>query len=212
MEEKLRVKICGNAEQENFIKVCNLQPYYVGFIFYEKSKRFVANPFKVKQPKGIKAKRVGVFVNSNVQEISSKVKEFNLDIIQLHGDETPEFCTKISKIKPVFKAFQINNNFNFNILTSYYSSCYYFLFDTSSNQYGGSGKKFNWSLLSNYKLEKPFILSGGIGEEDAEIIKKMNHPKMIGIDVNSKFEISPGVKNISKLSKFLNKLNNDAPN
>ena len=206
MSNVLHIKVCGNTQQQNLKEVCNLQPDFVGFIFYDKSKRYVDNLNELKQPLGANAKRVGVFVNASEKEIAQKVEAFDLDYIQLHGDETPVFCEKISSIKPIFKAFQIDNNFNFNILNSYLSSCYVFLFDTSSNQYGGSGKKFDWSLLNDYNLRKPFILSGGINENDVDIIKKLNHPAMMGIDLNSKFETSPGIKDITKLSTFLSNL------
>lgn len=206
MYSKLQIKVCGNTMSQNLAEVCNLQPDFIGFIFYDKSKRFVDNPLNITQPKGSKAKRVGVFVNATIQEIFQNIDKFKLDYIQLHGDESAEFCAKINRNKPVFKAFQVNNNFNFNILSNYLSSCYYFLFDTSSNKYGGSGKKFDWSLLKGYNLDKPFILSGGISEYDVDNIKNINHSKLIGIDLNSKFEISPGIKNIPKLSNFLSKI------
>ncbi len=203
---KLEIKVCGNTEPKNLEQVCSLAPDYVGFIFYNKSKRFVRNPERVKKNIACKAKRVGVFVNESVSYIKQIVCEFNLDLVQLHGNETPEFCQKVSLIKPVFKAFHVNNNFNFDLLNNYKSSCCKFLFDTSSESYGGSGKKFNWSLLSKYKLDKPFLLSGGIGKNDAEKIKELNHPMLIGLDLNSRFETKPGIKNIEMLSAFIKKV------
>lgn len=203
---KLLVKICGNTTTNNLLEVGKLQPDYIGFIFYSNSKRYVANPKDVKQPTHCKAKRVGVFVNADMKDILKKINEFDLDYVQLHGNETPDFCAKINAIRPVFKAFQVNNKFNFNILKGYISSCYYFLFDTFSNQYGGSGKKFDWRIISSYNFHKPFILSGGITEDDVKTIKRLDHPQMIGIDLNSRFEISPGIKDITKLSTFLTKL------
>ena len=206
MSSDLQIKVCGNTHAQNLKSVCDLQPDFIGFIFYDKSKRFVDSADEMKQPLGADAKRVGVFVNASEQEISQRVEKFNLDYIQLHGDETPEFCAIINNIRPVFKAFQINNNFNFNILKDYLSTCYAFLFDTSSNQYGGSGEKFDWGLLQRYNFKKPFMLSGGINDHDVEIINSFDHPSIMGIDLNSKFESSPGIKNITKLSKFLSKL------
>ncbi len=207
MEKKLLIKVCGNTLASNLQQVCKLHPNYLGFIFYSKSKRKVAKPEDIVQPANCKAKRVGVFVNTNEQEIREKVDAYQLDIIQLHGNETPEFCTKINKIRPVFKAFQLNSSFNFSILNNYISACYYFLFDTASNTYGGSGNKFDWNLLKDYQLEKPFILSGGISGDDVELIKKIDHPKLIGLDLNSRFETEPGVKDVPKLSQFLTQLN-----
>ncbi len=203
---KLEIKVCGNTQLKNLKEVCDLQPDYVGFIFYNKSKRFVESPESVARVEGCKTKRVGVFVNATEQLISIKIQEFQLDIIQLHGDETPEFCQKVSAIKPVFKAFQINNNFNFNKLSYYKSACNKFLFDTSSKTYGGSGKKFDWQLLNQYKSDLPFILSGGIGAEDLEKLQKIDHPMFSGIDLNSRFELAPGIKDIPKLTSFINNI------
>ncbi len=202
----LEIKVCGNTEAENLRKVCNLQPDYVGFIFYNKSKRFVGSPESVARVEGCKAKRVGVFVNASIDYIKRRAEDFELDIIQLHGDETTSFCQKVSKIRPVFKAFQINNNFNFNKLSNYKSACNKFLFDTSSKMYGGSGKKFDWQLLDEYKSDLPFILSGGIGSDDLERLQEINHPMFSGIDLNSRFEVSPGIKDIPTLTSFINNI------
>lgn len=202
----LEIKICGITNESNLKEVCSLNPDYVGFIFYSKSKRLVSNIGAIEKMEGCHAKRVGVFVNASEQEIIAKVHDFDLDIIQLHGDETPEFCTKINEIKPIFKAFQINNNFNYNKLKDYLSSTYKFLFDTASITYGGSGQQFDWSLLKDYKLNKPFILSGGITKNDADKIRSIQHPMLAGIDLNSKFEINPGVKDISKLDSFIKQI------
>lgn len=202
----LEIKVCGNTEFKNFSEVCNLNPEYVGFIFYPKSKRYVESPSLITKVESCKSKRVGVFVNATEQEIRDKVIEFNLDFIQLHGDETATLTAKINEFIPAFKTFQINNNFDFNILIPYLSTCYKFIFDTSSKDYGGSGKKFNWELLENYTLHKPFILSGGIEAEDVEKIRTLSHPMLSGIDLNSKFEISPGIKDIPKLSAFIKKI------
>lgn len=206
MKNKLFIKVCGNKEINNLEKVCSLQPDFIGFIFYAKSKRFVTDKANIVQPTNCNAKRVGVFVNATENEIMIKINEFQLDYIQLHGNESSEFCQNINTIRPVFKAFQINDKFKFTKLTSYLSACYYFLFDTGSKYYGGSGKKFDWELLKDYNLKKPFILSGGIGKDDVKKIEQINHPKMIGIDLNSGFEIKPGIKDVEKLKNFLNEL------
>ena len=203
---KLEIKVCGNTEAKNLSDVCKLQPDFVGFIFYEKSKRFVQHQDAIAKNPKCKAKRVGVFVNATLAYIEQVVRDSELDIIQLHGDETPEFCQKVSAIKPVFKAFQINNNFNFNKLSYYKSACNKFLFDTSSKTYGGSGKKFDWQLLNQYKSDLPFILSGGIGTEDLEKLQKIDHPMFSGIDLNSRFELAPGIKDIPKLTSFINNI------
>lgn len=200
---ELEIKVCGNKEVNNLREVINLNPEYIGFIFYDQSKRNVTSTPLIPTSTNYKPKRVGVFVNEGEQMIRSKVDEYKLDIVQLHGDETPEFTGKINDFIPVFKAFQVNNLFNFDSLNSYLSVCYKFLFDTSSKGYGGSGKKFDWELLAHYNSNKPFILSGGIDVQDVALIRNLNHPMLSGIDLNSKFEISPGLKNINKLSTFI---------
>lgn len=205
MQKKLEIKVCGNTDKNNLIQVCALNPEYIGFIFYPYSKRFVKNP-NLTDLVDCKAKRVGVFVNASEEIIIEKINSYDLDYVQLHGDETPGFCAKINEIKPVFKVFQINKEFNFTQVNDYISSCYKFLFDTSSSSYGGSGKKFDWNLLSAYTLEKSFILSGGIGPEDAKTILEIDHPQLSGVDLNSGFEISPGIKDIEALKLFFRQM------
>ena len=204
MKKSLKIKVCGNTQVDNLQEVCNLKPEYVGFIFYPKSKRFVSSPDNVPMSSSCRAKRVGVFVNATQEEITQRVKDYNLDIIQLHGDESPSFCAKINLIRPVFKAFQINNEINNWLLSSYMSVCYKFLFDTKSDGYGGSGKHFDWSILKSYNLSKPFILSGGLKPNDATKLLQIEHPMLEAIDVNSGFELEPGVKNINDLTTFFN--------
>lgn len=205
MTKALKIKVCGNREVNNLKQVAGLNPDYIGFVFYPKSKRVVLAPGD--SFKGLNnVKRVGVFVNATKREIEENTEAYKLDFIQLHGDETPEFCSKIAQIRPVFKAFQINNNFNFSKLNNYLSICYGFVFDATTKHYGGSGKQFDWSKLKEYKWGKPFLLSGGIGPNDIEKIKAFDHPALYGIDINSQFEIEPGVKDINKLEDFFKRL------
>lgn len=181
---------------------------YAGFIFYEKSKRFVEGklgPQIIKAAKGVK--KVGVFVNAHEKYILQKVKEYGLDMLQLHGEESPEFCKKLKKQIPVIKAFKIKGKTDIAETERYSGCCNYFLFDTAGKLYGGNGKLFNWKLLDNYNGNTPFFLSGGIGLEEVEELKKFKHPSWVAIDVNSKFEDAPGVKNIKKLKQFLWDLN-----
>lgn len=206
MDQGLKIKVCGNREVENLKQVGNLMPDYIGFVFYPKSKRVVKSDGYSFQNIASGVRRVGVFVNASIEVIKEKTKAYNLDYIQLHGNESPEFCTKVGHIRPVFKAFQINNDFSFNALNNYLSNCYGFVFDTASEQYGGSGKKFNWQKLEEYKKEKPFLLSGGIGPEDIDSIKGFNHSSLLGIDINSRFEVRPGIKDIDKLTHFFKQL------
>src|SRR6478672_5274597 len=157
----IQIKICGMKFPENITEIAELQPDYFGFIFYERSPRNVIE----KLPEiNSKIKRVGVFVNADFTTIMQKAKEYQLDFIQLHGEESPEFCTTIeSNSLKVIKSFNISKEFNFSILNKYSSSCTHFLFDSKGAAYGGNGKLFDWQLLDNYQLNKTYFLSGGIG-------------------------------------------------
>ena len=206
----MKVKVCGLKQQSNIEELMQLQIDYMGFIFYEKSPRFVninlGFDFIRTIPKHIK--KVGVFVNKNYNSISDKVGLYDLDVIQLHGEESPEICAELKSHAKVMKVFQINEGFDFKQLEKYISAVDYFLFDTPTVNYGGSGKAFNWQLLENYNYNIPFFLSGGIRDEHIEKIKKLKIPQLIGIDINSKFEIEPGLKNTNKIREFIDKLNN----
>lgn len=189
----MKLKICGMKYPENILEVSQLLPDYMGFIFWEKSARF----FDGKMPNLPESvQKVGVFVDATLEEIVSKIKKYNLDLIQLHGNETVEFCKNLKKLgAKIIKVFSVNDDFDFDILKKYEAVCDYFLFDTKGKLPGGNGIVFNWELLEKYNSTKPFFLSGGIGLEDLEKIKKINLP-IHAIDVNSKFEIEPGLKNI----------------
>ena len=203
---KLKVKICGMKDPGNIMEVAKLEPDMMGFIFYKSSIRYVGdvfNPEVIHQlPQGIK--KTGVFVNADLFEIEGKIWKYSLDIIQLHGDESPETCKQLinSGIK-VIKAFKITNEDSFKNCIDYISCTDYFLFDSKN---GGSGNKFDWKLLVNYPLGHPFFLSGGISEDDVSEIKKINNPAFSGIDLNSRFEINPGLKDIKILKKFISEL------
>ncbi len=202
----MKIKVCGMRNSENILNLIALKPDFVGFIFYNKSKRFVAGFPQVEFPAEVK--KVGVFVNESVSEIIKKVNEHKLDLVQLHGDETPQFCDnlKSNQASKIIKAFSVNESFDFDVTKPYENSCNYFLFDTKGKNYGGNGIKFNWKILQNYKGKIPFLLSGGISVNDVLEVNKINHPKFIGIDVNSGFEIEPALKNIEKLKEFKNNL------
>lgn len=194
------IKVCGMRENENIQQLVELQPNYIGFIFYSQSKRFVQENFQLSElPKDIQ--KVGVFVNENREFIKEKIKQYELDCIQLHGDESADFCQEMKKFSTVIKAFGLDENFDFNQLENYKSVCDYFLFDTKTSEYGGSGKSFDWNLLKQVKTEVPFFLSGGISLESISEIKSYldELPFLYALDVNSRFEIKPGLKNIEKL-------------
>lgn len=194
---------------DNIREVSRLNPDYLGLIFYPKSKRNVsdlnANEIKKAIPTGIL--KVGVFVNEVVPEIIRKINIFELDMVQIHGDESPLYCRELKEIGlKVIKSFGVDKNFDFNTLVEYEPYCDYFLFDTKSLNYGGTGSKFDWKLLKNYSYNKPIFLSGGIGPEDADNILKINNLNIHAIDINSKFEKEPAVKNIDLLSMFFHRL------
>ncbi len=206
----MKIKVCGNKYKENIDQVAGLKPDCMGFIFYEPSKRYVTEEFQMPVlPPGIK--KAGVFVNANADYIIDKISKHNLDCIQLHGDEPPYFCRQMQRITCIIKAFGIDDKFDFQSLEAYKESCNYFLFDTKTAEHGGSGQQFDWKLLKKYKQQVPFFLSGGL---DLEAPKKMialteQYPMLHGIDVNSRFEISPGVKDINKLKELIQLVRHD---
>lgn len=199
----MKVKVCGINDLDvmgNLEKIASID--FLGFIFYEESKRFV----KISLPE-IKVKnRVGVFVNETESFIKEKIKQYDLDFVQLHGNESAEFCRRIKKNIPVIKAFGVDSNFAFSILNQFVDAVDYFLFDTKTEKHGGSGVKFNWNLLSNYTLTTPFFLSGGISPNDVSEIKKLSHPAFYGLDLNSGFELEPGIKDVEKVNTFIKEL------
>lgn len=202
----MEIKICGM--KHNTLEVATLQPDYLGFIFYEKSPRNLENEMPQIHPK---IKKVGVFVNEKISMISKKLEEFGLNVIQLHGNESESYCQELKRIHPNierWKAFAVDPNFDFESI-KLFKSVDKILFDTKGKSPGGNGQKFNWELIGDLKLEKPFILSGGINCEDVQSIKnlKEKNPNLVAIDLNSRFEIEPGLKDIEKLQTFIKDLN-----
>lgn len=198
-ERKIKIKICGMKYTNNIVEVSHLQPDYLGFIFYEKSTRYfdgilpnISNSIK----------KVGVFVNETEENIISKIKKYHLDLVQLHGNELPELCKnlQINDVE-IIKVFSVDDDFNFKELEKYETVCDYFLFDTKGKLHGGNGYAFDWNILKKYKSEKPLFLSGGIGIEEIAKIKQLNLP-IYAIDINSKFELQPGLKNCELLNKI----------
>jgi len=198
----MKVKVCGMRDVANINALTELPIDYIGFIFYKQSKRYVAERVDALIPKNIK--KVGVFVNETVENIEQIVQAYSLNVIQLHGDETPEFCRRLhQKGYTIFKAFGIDAAFDFKQLTAYAPYCDYFLLDAKGKSYGGNGVQFNWQLLEHYTVEKPFFLSGGIDAASIPTIQTIKHPQLYGIDINSKFEISPALKNIDKIKQAI---------
>lgn len=205
------IKICGLKYADNIQELVRHSIDMMGFIFYPKSSRFVAENLDVSVLKNIpkNIKKVGVFVQPSLEEIKQKMEAYQLDIIQLHGDESPDFCEQIKNLNMcVMKAFQVDEKFNFSGLNSYQKHCDYFLFDTKTTAYGGSGKAFDWSLLNRYLLTTPFFLSGGIGLENSDEALSFHHPQLVGFDINSKIEIKPGLKSIDSATTFIQKIRN----
>ncbi len=203
------IKVCGMREPANIQELSILPIDLIGGIFYAKSPRYIGDRKDTALafsalPDSISS--VGVFVNENAEVILQQTNSFCLKYIQLHGNETPEFCSHISKNTPVFKAFGLSEAFDFTLLNEYESEVELFIFDTSCKEHGGSGKKFNWNILEKYTGSTPFLLSGGIGPNDAELVQKVQHPALKGYDLNSGFEISPALKNIDSLKLFLSDL------
>lgn len=198
----------------NIEEVAALQPDYLGFIFWKPSKRFFDGSIpKLPRTTG----KVGVFVDANIDEILDRTNTYGLNAIQLHGNESPEFCAKLKEqfeyqnIKiDILKVFSIIDSFDFSQLSPYEKSSDFFLFDTKGKLPGGNGYQFNWKVLKGYPSKKPYFLSGGIGLEELdnvlEFLQKEESKYCHAIDVNSRFEISPGLKDIDKLKKFKNRL------
>lgn len=179
---------------------------YMGFIFYEKSKRFVGDDFNldVELLENKSLKRVGVFVNQPNTLIEQKAALFRLDYIQLHGDESVEQCRTLKeKGYSIIKAFQVNATFDFEVTKAYKKYADFFLFDTKSDGFGGTGKTYDWSILKNYDNEVPLFLSGGLGPDSIEEINKIKGVNIAVLDLNSKFELEPGLKDVSLIEKFI---------
>jgi phosphoribosylanthranilate isomerase len=203
--KNVKLKICGMKYPENIKEISTLNPDYLGFIFWEKSSRYMDLESIPEIPKSIK--KVGVFVNASIQDIISKVNKYQLDIVQLHGNESVNYCKNVKKLGvEVIKVFSIADTFDFTTIKEYVLFVDYFLFDTKGKLPGGNGITFDWKIVENYPYEKPFFLSGGIGKTEVDAIKDFFKTdvakKCIAIDVNSRFETKPAYKNEIKLRKF----------
>jgi phosphoribosylanthranilate isomerase len=203
--KNVKLKICGMKETENITEISALQPDYLGFIFWEKSKRNMTLDAIPELPETIK--KVGVFVDASIQEIAAKINQYQLDVIQLHGNESVIFCRNVKKLGvEVIKVFSMASTFNFSLVKEYVLAVDYFLFDTKGKLPGGNGVSFDWKILENYHCDTPYFLSGGIGTTEIdglkEFLKSPAAKKCYAIDVNSRFEKKPGIKNKIKLQKF----------
>jgi phosphoribosylanthranilate isomerase len=203
----MNIKVCGITSMKQLQQLDGLDIDFAGLIFFKDSPRFLGN--KISAPELKKAdfdlKKVGVFVNPELSEVIDAIDEYGLDAVQLHGDESPELCDDLSSQAEVIKAFRVKNDTDIDkTVAPYDAACDYYLFDTGglSESLGGTGQQFDWNILTKARIEKPFFLSGGLSVEDAARIKEFSHPDFFGVDINSRFEIEPGVKDMKLVLQF----------
>ncbi len=204
----IKIKVCGMKYPDNIAAVTSLGIDYVGFIFYDQSKRYVGNENKQYIESLNSPTKVGVFVNTSIPEILVKTEEFRLNAIQLHGNESADFCHKLKQQSSaiIIKAFGIDINFDWGQLDPYVGVVDYFLFDTKSSSYGGTGIQFDWSLLDRYTLNTPYFLSGGVDAKNIKTALEKKDPRLYALDLNSKFEVEPGLKDINLLTHSINSI------
>lgn len=203
----MNIKVCGITEMKQLQQLDGLEIDFAGLIFYKDSPRYIGEKISKKELKSadFDLKKVGVFVNPELIDVLDAIDDYGLDVVQLHGDESTEMCDDLSSEVEVIKAFRVTDDADIDkLVTPYDAVCDYYLFDTGGLQesLGGTGKKFDWSILTKAKIEKPFFLSGGIGVEDAAKVKAFTHPDFFGVDINSRFEKSPGVKDMGMVLQF----------
>jgi phosphoribosylanthranilate isomerase len=208
----MMLKVCGMREEANILAILDtkrkIKPAMLGFIFYDRSPRFVSNTLQpdFMRTLGERVQTIGVFVNADIQTIVATVERYHLRGVQLHGAETLAFCSELLTVLPnnttLLKAFSIAEKQDFLRVADYKDCIDFALFDTKGAQHGGNGTRFDWALLQEYKAEVPFFLSGGIGLEHAAEIKHIRHAQLAGVDVNSRFETAPAVKNVEMLAHF----------
>lgn len=203
----MKIKVCGITRKEDLDALVQLNADYAGFIFYNKSPRFAGNKLDGRTVReiGQQIGKVGVFVNADPQQVLQTVKDYGLDMVQLHGDESIAVCQQLRMSVPVVKAFPMGEQPNgADNAEPFMPVTDYFLFDTASKEYGGTGRQFNWELLNDYSYDKPFFLSGGIGPDDTGAVLQWRHKSLFALDVNSRFETAPGVKDMDKVAAFIN--------
>lgn len=208
----MKLKVCGITQLAQLKQLDEIGVNYAGLIFYDQSARCIINKLHAEDvmPLQLSLKKTGVFVNAPEEFIMNQVENFGLDMVQLHGDETPGFCKLVSDKVTVIKAFRITQTNEQNIdwmVKPYEEYCDYYLFDTNrKGAYGGTGEKFDWKLLNESKINKPFFLSGGIGLKDVEVLKEFEHPFFYCVDVNSRVEVAEGVKDMESVKLMVEEL------
>ncbi len=209
----MKLKVCGLTNEKNIQEIIkNAHPDYLGFLFYPNSSRYVIGRLEPDDISNISGniQKTGIFVNSPTNWVMKQAEKYNLSALQLHGEESPAYCEKLkSEGFEIIKVFKIKDEMDFLRMSSYLSVADSFLFDTAGKFRGGNGIKFNWNILKSYKHDMPYFLSGGIRPEDANPINTIQDPRLIGIDINSGFEIQPGIKDPAKVQSFKNKINNE---
>jgi phosphoribosylanthranilate isomerase len=203
----MNIKVCGITEMKQLHQLEGLDIDFAGLIFYKDSSRYIGEKISKKELKNadFDLKKVGVFVNPEMIDVLDAIDDYGLDVVQLHGDEPPGMCEDLGSEVEVIKAFKVGTGAAIDKMVALYDAvCDYYLFDSGGlkESLGGTGLPFDWSILSKAKIEKPFFLSGGIGPDDAAKIKAFKHPDFFGIDINSKFEKSPGVKDMVAVLQF----------
>lgn len=209
MSVALKVKVCGMKEPDNLEQVCRLDPDFIGYIFFRASARYVGDhpDEALFSLPGDTVSRVGVFVNEPILSVRKMIESGWMDLVQLHGSESPEYCKAlVNEGVHVIKAIGPGHLDEMERLEEYYGVVHYFLFDTAGQGSGGTGEKFDWGLLEKYAQPVPFLLSGGIGPGDAPAIRELDHLLLRGVDVNSRFEDAPGRKNIKALKSFIKEI------
>jgi phosphoribosylanthranilate isomerase len=204
----MKIKVCGLKHSSNITEIAETGIDFVGMIFYKKSVRYVNGSLSFDEARQInsKVKKVGVFVNENPYSVINAIAHYDLDIVQFHGNESEEYCKELKQYAKVIKTFGIDEQFNFERMKEYEGTVDYFLFDTATPYHGGSGKSFDYELLNKYNMDVPFFISGGISLENIQTIKQLNIKQLFGVDINSKFEISPGLKDVNKIKQFIDQL------
>ena len=208
----LKLKICGMKFAANIAAVAGLKPDYLGFIFYDKSPRYISDvSAELIKYVPSEIKTVGVFVDEDLEIVKKKINLYQLKAVQLHGSEAPEYCAELKtnfNNLEVIKAFGLDEDFDFSILDPYENEVDFFLFDTKTKAHGGSGKTFDWEILNNYTLDEPYFLSGGIDLEHVDAVLGINDERLYALDINSRFEIEPGVKDVEKIKELVANLGN----
>jgi phosphoribosylanthranilate isomerase len=208
----MKLKVCGLTDKNNILEMIQeVNPDYLGFIFYEPSPRFVEKRLDSLFVKSLPGdiNKTGVFVNSSREYILERSEKYGLKTLQLHGNEDPGFCSQMKSMGyEIIKVFRISESIDISFMQTYQEACDLILFDTAGKYKGGNGLKFNWELLNEYTLDQPYFLSGGISPGDEGIIRSIHDNRLFGVDINSRFELEKGYKNVLKIKQFSNAIKN----